>query len=143
MVVVKNGVTISAGDSFSELTAVIQADDYNWLRDNAPAYATAVEMEVAKGCRSPDDIYRHIMRMTYDGREGLAVRCKNAAAHLPHLPQRRWKRPFLPHLARDAGDWPETAVPAHLPWRRPFLARDCPPAPPAPETLETAISPLD
>lgn len=82
MVVVKNGVTISAGDSFTELTAVIQADDYNWLRDNAPAYATAVEMEVARGCRSPDDIYRHIMRMTYDGREGLAVRCKNAAAHL-------------------------------------------------------------
>ncbi len=120
MVVVKNGVTISAGDSFSELTAVIQADDYNWLRDNAPAYATAVEMEVAKGCRSPDDIYRHIMRMTYDGREGLAVRCKNAAAHLSfgHLPgwagrdlaaqipqtrtQKQFKRGTLEKWARQA-----------------------------------------
>ena len=42
------------------------------------------------------------------------------------------RRPFLP-------TWPETAVPAHLPWRRPFLphlARDCPICPPG---LETAV----
>lgn len=75
---------VEESDPFDELTAVVQADDYNWLLDNAPAYARAIERLVSEAGRdlNPEDVYRHIVRMTYDGREGLAVRCKNAAAHL-------------------------------------------------------------
>ena len=63
------------------LTAVIEEEDYLFLQDKAPAYAVAVEQEVNQGS-TPAQIYRHIQSMTHEGREGLAIRCRNAAQYL-------------------------------------------------------------
>lgn len=68
-------------DNLLPLTRVIQETDHAWLIENAFEYFVAVETSVNEGA-TPMEIQRHILRHTYDGRLGLAVRCKNAADYM-------------------------------------------------------------
>lgn len=68
-------------DKLEPLTRTIEQEDYEWLLENAFEYYLAVSDSVSLGA-SPDEIYRHMMRQTYDGRQGLAIRCRNAASHI-------------------------------------------------------------
>jgi len=65
-----------------ELTAIGEALDgisYQWLCDNHPRLAEAIETEVRMGA-TPDIVRRYVMRQTQ--RLELALRCEQAARHL-------------------------------------------------------------
>ena len=64
------------------LEAAINKESYEWLLDNAEGYATAVDHEVAAGA-TPDQVYRFVVSRT--GRIEIALRCKQAAAHLKNV----------------------------------------------------------
>lgn len=57
----------------------INAESWEWLQDNIPTLATAVQKELSSGA-TPAEIQRHIMRRTQ--RAALALRCQQAAAYL-------------------------------------------------------------
>lgn len=61
------------------IDTAINEESWEWLQDNVPTLATAVQKEVTAGA-SPSEIQRHVMRRTQ--RAALALRCQQAAAHL-------------------------------------------------------------
>lgn len=63
------------------IDAAIQAESWEWLSDNLPLLADAVQKEVARGA-SPDQVRQYVLRRVGLGREALALRCSQAAAHL-------------------------------------------------------------
>lgn len=67
--------------TFTHLSPAINSDGWEWLQNNAPDYATAVQKEVAAG-KSPDQIYRYMLVELGLHREPLARRCRQAAAYL-------------------------------------------------------------
>lgn len=61
------------------LEAAVNEESWEWLQDNLPGLAQAVQAEVASGA-SPEEIRRRMMRLT--GRPALVMRLFQAAAHL-------------------------------------------------------------
>ena len=64
---------------FTELEKAVNAESYEWLQDNYPDLARALESEVNRGA-TPKEIRRYIMEKTE--RAGIARRLEQAAAHL-------------------------------------------------------------
>jgi hypothetical protein len=64
---------------FPDLDAAIAAESWQWLQENAPAYADALPAEIKRG-HSPADIRQRVMRQTQ--RPALALRLEQAAWHL-------------------------------------------------------------
>jgi hypothetical protein len=70
---------------FQHLRPVIGQDDYEWLEVHKPDYLAAVEKELAGG-KTPEEIYRHLLREIGDDRAALARRCRNAARFVAGQP---------------------------------------------------------
>jgi len=64
------------------LAAAIDAESWQWLDDNAPLYATAVQNEINAG-KTPQQIRHYVMKQTQ--RQGIAMRCEQAARHLQRV----------------------------------------------------------
>lgn len=58
------------------ITEALDGIGYQWLADNHPELAEAIETAVAAGA-GPREIRRHVMAQT--GRQELALRCEQAA----------------------------------------------------------------
>lgn len=65
----------------SPLMAAIDYDAYEWLATNAPHYLTAIEKEIQNG-RSPETIRQIVSGCVGPERQGLALRCEQAARHI-------------------------------------------------------------
>lgn len=74
-------------DRFAELDAVLDFESWNWLNDNAPPLADAVQAAVQKGLL-PAEIKRRVMERLGAHREPLAIRCEAASRHLHAQRQR-------------------------------------------------------
>jgi hypothetical protein len=66
---------------FPALETAINADAWEYLLNNAPEYAAAVQKAVTSGGK-PDEIYRFVLDRVGLWREPLAMRCKQAAGWL-------------------------------------------------------------
>lgn len=62
-----------------DLERAVNEESWEYLRDNLPGLAAALEVEVKRGATA-DDIRRWAMR--YTRREGLALRLQQAAGFL-------------------------------------------------------------
>jgi len=70
-----------------DLAAIARALDYiswQWLSDNHPELAEAIELEVGRGA-TPTDVRRFVMR--YTDRFELALRCEQAASWVAEHPE--------------------------------------------------------
>lgn len=65
--------------NLSIIGSALDAISWEWLNDNHPQLAEAIEVEVARGA-TPDAIRRYVVRRTQ--RLELALRCEQAALHL-------------------------------------------------------------
>lgn len=65
----------------SEIDQAATEDAWDWLQDNAPRWAAAVQTVVERKA-SADQVYRRVLGNVGLGREALAVRCKLAAQYL-------------------------------------------------------------
>jgi len=63
----------------SIIGSALDAISWEWLNDNHPQLAEAIEIEVARGA-SPESIRRYVVQRTQ--RLELALRCEQAALHL-------------------------------------------------------------
>lgn len=70
---------MSKNKTFPTLEEAINEESYNWVSENYPALAKALEEEVKAGGK-PEDIRRFIVAQTQ--REALALRLEQAAKHL-------------------------------------------------------------
>lgn len=61
------------------LESAINAESWDWLCDNLPVLAQALQKEIENGA-SPEDVRFFIMKQTQ--REALAMRLEQAAKHL-------------------------------------------------------------
>lgn len=68
-------------DKFATLDSVLEEESYEYLLDNFPPLAAAVQKAVAAGV-SAEDIRRRVMQKLGTHREALAQRCELAARHL-------------------------------------------------------------
>ncbi len=64
------------------LSAAFNRQSWEWLQDEAPDIAAALVQVMARGA-SPEDVRRFTVR--YTGREKMAARVEQAAAHLRGL----------------------------------------------------------
>lgn len=62
-----------------DLEKAVNEESWEWLQDNLPGMAQAVQKEVGRG-HTPQAIRRHLMQRT--GRQALAMRVEQAAAWL-------------------------------------------------------------
>lgn len=67
--------------NFPALETAINADAWEYLQNNAPEYAAAVQTAVTNGGK-PDEIYRFVLDRVGLWREPTAMRCKQAAMFL-------------------------------------------------------------
>lgn len=65
--------------NLSIIGSALDAISWEWLNDNHPQLAEAIETEVARGA-TPDVIRRYVVQRTQ--RIELALRCEQAALHL-------------------------------------------------------------
>ena len=65
--------------NLSIIGSALDAISWEWLNDNHPQLAEAIEIEVARGA-TPDAIRRYVVQRTQ--RLELALRCEQAALHL-------------------------------------------------------------
>lgn len=63
------------------LTAALDRMSYEWLATNAPDLVVAIEQELRSGAQ-PEAIRFVVQRHVGPDREGLALRCEQAARHL-------------------------------------------------------------
>ncbi len=68
-------------DKYLELDQVLEQESWEYLSDNYPPLAQAVQKAVAQGVR-PEDIRRRVMQKLGAHREALATRCELAAKYL-------------------------------------------------------------
>lgn len=68
-------------DKYLELDAVLDSESWDWLNDNYPPLAKAVQKMVGQGV-NPADIRRRVVERLGVHREALAQRCELAAMHL-------------------------------------------------------------
>jgi hypothetical protein len=66
---------------FAHLSRTLDEDNYNWLVNENPRLAEALETEVLAGAE-PDEIGRHMTRYIGEHRQGLIARCVSAARWL-------------------------------------------------------------
>lgn len=72
------------GEEYNHLAKAVEQDDYYYLLEHYPIYAAAVENEVNEG-KTAEGIYLYLKGKLWEGREGLAKRCENAARYLIKL----------------------------------------------------------
>lgn len=65
--------------NLSVIGSALDEISWQWLNDNHPRLAEAIEVEVARGA-TPDNIRRYVVQRTQ--RIELALRCEQAALHL-------------------------------------------------------------
>lgn len=65
----------------SPLLDAIDADAFDWLTQHAPRYVTAIEAEIRQG-RTPAEIRYIVASNVGPDRQGLALRCAQAARHM-------------------------------------------------------------
>lgn len=65
------------------LRKALNQESWNWISENAPDLATALQTEVQERGAEPDQIRRFVMQHTQ--RPALAKRCRQAAAYLVTL----------------------------------------------------------
>lgn len=70
---------VKTTEQFGVIGAALDAISWEWINDNHPELAEAIEIEVARGA-SPAAIRRFVMARTQ--RIELALRCEQAACHL-------------------------------------------------------------
>lgn len=68
-------------DIFADLDAVLYAESYDWLADNAPLVAAEVERLVALNA-TPEQIRSRVLQKIGQHRVEFATRCENAARFL-------------------------------------------------------------
>lgn len=68
-------------DKFLELDTVLDEESFDFLWQNYPSLASAVQKMVGKGV-SPEEIRRRVVEKLGAHREALATRCELAARHL-------------------------------------------------------------
>lgn len=68
-----------ATNVFDQLDQALDAESWDWLNENLPNVAEAVQSAVTKGA-SPEDVRRRVMRQVQ--RYELAQRCEAAARWL-------------------------------------------------------------
>lgn len=61
------------------IDAAINQESLDWLWDNSPELASAIQKEIKKG-RSPEQVRRHVLNQVGPHRSALAWRCYQAAA---------------------------------------------------------------
>lgn len=66
-------------EQLSAIGVALDAISWEWISDNHPDLAEAIEVEVARGA-TPSAIRRFVMSRTQ--RIELALRCEQAASHL-------------------------------------------------------------
>lgn len=71
----------------SPILDALNADSYNWLSTTAPDLLNAVEAEVQNG-KTPEAIARLVASHVGPEREALAIRCRQAAAHVQRMQER-------------------------------------------------------
>lgn len=64
---------------FDELSTALDETSWDWLNENLPSIANAVQTAVARKA-TPTDVRRFVVSRT--GRSELAARCEQAARHL-------------------------------------------------------------
>ncbi|MBP8294440.1 MAG: hypothetical protein KAX65_16800 [Caldilineaceae bacterium] len=74
----------SSNAALSPLLAAIDYDAYEWLSTNAPHYLAAIEKEI-QGGRSPEAIRQIVSSRVGPERQGLALRCEQAARHIKSI----------------------------------------------------------
>ena len=67
-------------DNLPALEAAINEESWEWLTDNVPQLADAIQKELAKPGLTPELIRRFVMKKTQ--RPALAARCFQATSHL-------------------------------------------------------------
>lgn len=68
-------------EKFTELGTELDREGYEWLVENYPAIATAVEVSVGRGA-TPEGVRRFVLERLGPERSGLAIRCQSAARYL-------------------------------------------------------------
>ena len=71
----------------SLLLDAIDRDGYEWLVTNAPHYIAAIEGELRQGA-TPEQIRYMVSRNVGPDRQGLALRCEQAARYLRRTMER-------------------------------------------------------
>ena len=66
---------------FTELANELDKESFEWLVENHPTIADAVEMSVTRG-KSPDEVRAFVLRRCGANRVEFARRCEAAARHL-------------------------------------------------------------
>lgn len=66
---------------FPELASELDRESWDWLVDNHPKIADALEIQVGRGA-SPDDLREFVKRRIGSHREEFAIRCETAARYL-------------------------------------------------------------
>lgn len=64
---------------FNDLSTALDEESWDWLNENAPAIANAVQTAITRKA-TPTDVRRFVVSRT--GRAELAARCEQAARHL-------------------------------------------------------------
>ena len=65
----------------SPLLAAIDYDAYEWLTSQAPHFLLAIEKELKQG-RTPEEIRYMVSSRVGPDRQGLALRCEQAARYI-------------------------------------------------------------
>ena len=68
-------------EQFIELGEQLDAESWQWLVENHPSIADAVELSIARGA-TPEQIRGFVLRRCGANRVEFARRCESAARHL-------------------------------------------------------------
>lgn len=68
-------------NNFIELGEELDRESWEWLAENHPAIADAVQISVHRGA-SPEEVRAFVMRRSGVNRADFAKRCESAARHL-------------------------------------------------------------
>ncbi len=77
-------MTRSNGKAGAALSAALDRDSYEWLAVNRPDIAMAIDTELRNGM-GPEEIRFVVQRHVGADREGLALRCEQAARHMMQM----------------------------------------------------------
>lgn len=73
-------------NQFAELAQELDLESWNWLSDNHPTIADAVQASVNRGA-TPEAIRRFVLARCGSNRTEFALRCQSAARHLETITQ--------------------------------------------------------
>jgi len=75
-------------EAFAELDEILDRESWEWLSENVPTLAGAIEKLVARGLTA-EEIRRRVLQRMGAHREPLAKRCENAARFLGSVSAQR------------------------------------------------------